>query len=38
MIMHKRLQIALTALFVAVVGVAWHVLREREPVYQGKHY
>jgi HEAT repeat protein len=35
--MRKRVQIALTLLLVAVGGViAWQVLRQREPVYQGK--
>ena len=35
--MRKRVRIALAVLLVAIVGViAWQVLREREPVYQGK--
>jgi hypothetical protein len=35
--MRKRFRIALAILLVAVVGgVAWQMLREREPVYQGK--
>jgi hypothetical protein len=35
--MRKRVQIALAVLLVVVAGViAWQVLREREPVYQGK--
>lgn len=35
--MPKRVQIALAVLLVAIVGVMmWEVLREREPVYQGK--
>jgi len=35
--MSKRLQIAVAVLLVAVAGViAWQVLRQREPVYQGK--
>ena len=35
--MQKRVQIALAVLLVMLVGViAWQVLREREPVYQGK--
>jgi len=35
--MRKRVQIALAVLLVAIVGmVVWQVLREREPVYQGK--
>jgi len=35
--MRKRVQIALAVLFVAIVGgIAWQLLREREPVYQGR--
>jgi HEAT repeat protein len=35
--MRKWVQIVLAVLLLAVAGViAWHVLREREPVYQGK--
>jgi HEAT repeat protein len=35
--MHKRVQIAVAAFIVVVVGViTWQVLYEREPVYQGK--
>src|SRR5437879_2920486 len=35
--MRKRVQIALAVLFVGGLGlVAWPILREREPVYQGK--
>ncbi len=37
MTMRKRVQVALAMLVVALVGViVWQVLREREPVYQGK--
>jgi hypothetical protein len=35
--MRKRVEIALAVLGIAILGVlAWQVLREREPVYQGK--
>jgi HEAT repeat protein len=35
--MRKRVQIALAVLLVALAGVIiWQVLREREPIYQGK--
>lgn len=35
--MRKRVQIALAVLFAAILGViAWQILLEREPVYQGK--
>jgi len=35
--MRKRVQIALAVLLIGFAGViAWHVLREREPVYQGR--
>jgi HEAT repeat protein len=36
--MRKRIQIALAVLLMAIAGViGWQVLREREPVYAGKH-
>ena len=35
--MRKRVQIVLAVLLITVMGgIVWQVLREREPVYQGK--